>query len=224
VRCLGHRTSSIFGLSLVYDTLDNRMHPTKGMSWTLSGDVAGPGGSVRYARLTANLALLGRWAMVSSSRLRGEGGAIGAGQPLNDPAIDDVRLTDRFFLGQPQMRGFDIRGVGPRVLRKHYTAISDGAVAPSPPIATSGSMTRWAASITTLPTPKSRSAGSGAREMGLRPSIFVDAGAVFGVAIRDTGQERCCIRCLTQKLTTSARPPTGRPTTCAEVRRGLRGR
>ena len=26
-----------------------------------------------------------------------------------------VRLTDRFFLGSPQIRGFDIRGVGPRI-------------------------------------------------------------------------------------------------------------
>ena len=30
---------------------------------------------------------------------------------------DPVRLTDRFFLGEPQIRGFDIRGVGPRVVR-----------------------------------------------------------------------------------------------------------
>jgi outer membrane protein insertion porin family len=124
---LGHRTSSIFGLSLVGDTLDNRMHPTKGMSWTLSGDVAGPGGSVRYARVTANASRF--WAMGHGFvfSLRGEGGAIA---PLasrsNDPAIDDVRLTDRFFLGQPQMRGFDIRGVGPRVLRKYYNRNSDG--------------------------------------------------------------------------------------------------
>ncbi len=33
---------------------------------------------------------------------------------------DKVRLNDRFFLGQPQMRGFDIRGVGPRVQRVPY--------------------------------------------------------------------------------------------------------
>ena len=35
-------------------------------------------------------------------------------------AIDKVRLTDRFFLGEPEMRGFDIRGVGPRVQRVPY--------------------------------------------------------------------------------------------------------
>src|SRR3546814_19842568 len=31
----------------------------------------------------------------------------------------DVRLTDRFFLGEPQIRGFGIRGVGPRVIRRY---------------------------------------------------------------------------------------------------------
>src|SRR3546814_11605794 len=39
--------------------------------------------------------------------------------------IDKVRLTDRFFLGAPQMRGFDIRGIGHSVLR-YYLAGSDG--------------------------------------------------------------------------------------------------
>jgi outer membrane protein insertion porin family len=38
--------------------------------------------------------------------------------------IDPVRLTDRFFLGEPQIRGFDIRGVGPRVQRIPYTELN----------------------------------------------------------------------------------------------------
>ena len=33
------------------------------------------------------------------------------------PNRDPVRIIDRFFLGEPQIRGFDIRGVGPRVQR-----------------------------------------------------------------------------------------------------------
>ena len=31
-----------------------------------------------------------------------------------------IRLTDRFF--GPQLRGFDIRGIGPRIRRINYTA------------------------------------------------------------------------------------------------------
>ena len=41
------------------------------------------------------------------------------------PGIDPVRLTDRFFLGSPQIRGFDIRGVGPRIQRVRYTYTTD---------------------------------------------------------------------------------------------------
>ena len=36
------------------------------------------------------------------------------------PARDAIRLTDRFF--GPQLRGFDIRGIGPRVERLPYDA------------------------------------------------------------------------------------------------------
>ncbi|HIQ18465.1 MAG TPA: outer membrane protein assembly factor BamA [Novosphingobium capsulatum] len=209
---LGHRTSSIFGLSLVGDTLDNRMHPTKGMSWTLSGDVAGPGGSVRYARVTANASRF--WAMGHGFvfSLRGEGGAIA---PLasrsNDPAIDDVRLTDRFFLGQPQMRGFDIRGVGPRVLRKYYNRNSDGTFG-----AITTSRNSWSDDAlggryyyighAEMEIPL----GAGAREMGLRPSIFVDAGAVWGVAKPNTSSGVVLYTdAVSGKITTSANASNG---------------
>ena len=38
-------------------------------------------------------------------------------------------LTDRFYLGEPQMRGFDIRGIGPRIQRIQFTPeIQNGAV------------------------------------------------------------------------------------------------
>ncbi|MFN4222459.1 MAG: outer membrane protein assembly factor BamA, partial [Novosphingobium meiothermophilum] len=107
---IGKRTSSIIGASLVYDTLDNRLRPSRGMQVVLGGDVAGLGGTVKYARVTANAARF--WPVGGGFifSVRGEGGAI---RPLasrsNDPTIDDVYLTDRFFLGEPQIRGFDIR-------------------------------------------------------------------------------------------------------------------
>lgn len=182
---LGKRTSSIIGSSLIYDTLDNRQRPTKGTSAVVGVDVAGLGGSVRYARLSANAAryfALGKGFVFS---LRGEGGAI---KPLSsrssDPTIDDVRLTDRFFLGQPQIRGFDIRGVGPRVLRKYYVDTNGDGVIDSPSTdrnqwvddALGGRYYYLAHAELELPL------GSGARELGLRPSLFVDAGAVWGVA------------------------------------------
>jgi len=118
--------------------------------------------------------------------LRGEGGAIKAlSDRSDDPTIDDVRLTDRFFLGQPQIRGFDIRGVGPRVLRKFYSGFdprdgTGGTVSTDRnqfvDDALGGRMfTHLARAELEIPL------GSGARELGLRPSIFMDAGALFSV-------------------------------------------
>ncbi|MFN3458915.1 MAG: BamA/TamA family outer membrane protein, partial [Novosphingobium sp.] len=175
---IGKRTSSILGASLVYDTLDNRLRPSRGTQFVLGADVAGLGGSVRYARITANAAKF--WPVGGGFifSVRGEGGAIKAlSSRSNDPTIDDVRLTDRFFLGEPQIRGFDIRGVGPRVLRKFVA--DDGSI--------SADRNQWVDDAlggkyyyltrAELEIPL----GSGARELGLRPSIYVDAGAVWGI-------------------------------------------
>lgn len=223
---LGKRTSSILGLSLVYDTLDNRMRPTKGTAISVSSDVAGLGGSVKYARLRLNAAKyfpVGKGFIFS---LRGEAGAIASLGRKNDlvNGIDAINLTDRFYLGEPTIRGFDIRGVGPRVVRKFYLdSNSDGSIDGTNfvcyrPANTTTNVTAdrqvmgttapaSCASGYNLLSPDTvnpdRDAwqddalggryyylahaeleiplGSGAREMGLRPSIFMDAGAVWGI-------------------------------------------
>lgn len=171
---IGQRLSSIVGFSLAYRNVDNFVRPTRGMTWSTSVDVAGLGGSVRYVRARANAAKY--WNLGSSFifSLSAEGGYIkGLGQ--------DVRLTDRFFLGEPQIRGFDIRGIGPRVIR--HPIIADEAGDPVivnernrvTDDALGGNIYYQARAEIEIPL------GSGAREMGLRPSIFVDAGAVWGV-------------------------------------------
>jgi outer membrane protein insertion porin family len=192
---IGQRTSSILGLSLIYDKLDNRVRPSRGFLATLSGDVAGLGGSVKYARLRANAARywpLGKGFIFSISA---EGGVIKAlGNRETSPGEDQVRLTDRFYLGEPQMRGFDIRGVGPRVLRKYYTDDNqDGVIGPDEfssnrddwvDDAIGGKYYYQARAELEIPL------GSGARELGLRPSIFADVGAVWGITtpvLDDTG-------------------------------------
>ncbi|WP_254514687.1 outer membrane protein assembly factor BamA [Novosphingobium sp. G106] len=184
---IGKRTSSILGLSLIYDTLDNRVHPSRGWLASLGGEFAGLGGSVKYGRIRANAARyfpLGKGFIFS---LSGEGGLIKSFDNSGDPAkgIDDVRLTDRFYLGEPQMRGFDIRGVGPRVIRKFYTDVNgDGVIGPNE---VSQDRNQWTDDSlggkyyymgrAELEIPL----GSGAKELGLRPSIFADVGAVWGV-------------------------------------------
>jgi len=181
---IGKRLSSIIGLSVIYDTLDNRVRPTRGETVSVSADVSGLGGDVKYARVSAKAAKywpLGGGFIFS---LSGEGGAIrGFGG-------DDVRLTDRFFLGEPQIRGFGIRGVGPRVIRQYFTADEGGnftVESTKTDDAIGGRFYYKGRAELEIPL------GSGAREMGLRPSIFVDTGALW--SIRTPALNDCAAGC-----------------------------
>ncbi len=186
---LGNRTTSSIGASLIYDDRDNRVRPTRGQSVVGSVDFAGLGGSVKYLRGRLNASkhwrVLGDFIFTASA----EGGYI---HPLSNRSstsgdgIDDVRLTDRFFLGEPQIRGFDIRGVGPRVVRSTTIPGLDTNGNPINEIVpvTNGRQTDDAIGGRAYYLGRAEleiPLGSGARELGLRPSIFVDVGAVFKV-------------------------------------------
>ena len=185
---LGNRTTSSLGASLIYDDRDNRIRPTRGQSIVGSVDFAGLGGSVKYLRGRLNASK--HWRVLGDFifTVSGEGGYI---HPLEDrgsaaDGIDDVRLTDRFFLGEPQIRGFDIRGVGPRVVRSSTIPGLDTNGNPINEIveATTGTQTDDAIGGRAYYLGRAEleiPLGSGARELGLRPSIFVDVGAVFKV-------------------------------------------
>jgi outer membrane protein insertion porin family len=169
---LGNRTISSVGYSIIYNNVNNPRRPSQGQRFSFSQDVAGIPIGVKYVRTRANYdwyyALFGSGFVLN---LGGEAGYIAGygGQ--------DVRLTDRFFLGQPQMRGFNIRGVGPRVLRRSFNAdgtpitdrnqVSDDALG--------GKAYYLARAEVQIPL------GSSGEELGLRPSIFADVGAVWGV-------------------------------------------
>lgn len=93
--------------ALLYDTRDNRFFPTDGYFGRFTLSLAGLGGDVAYARSSIDagyyIPLLED--VIMSFRL--EGGTIfGLGQ--------DVRLSERFFLGGEQIRGFAPVGIGPR--------------------------------------------------------------------------------------------------------------
>ncbi len=176
---IGKRTTSSLGYSFIWDTRDNRIRPTRGRNFSFNQDFAGLGGSVKYLRSRANA---GQWISLGSGfifSLTGEAGYILSLEKQRydtdgDP-IEKVRLTDRFFLGEPQMRGFDIRGVGPRVIRRYGSYDSSGAFTPSgqrSDDALGGRLYYLGHAEVEIPL------GSGAREMGLRPSVFVDVGAV----------------------------------------------
>jgi outer membrane protein insertion porin family len=182
---LGKRTTSSLGYSVVFSNLNNNLRPSSGQRLVFSQDFAGLGGNVKYLKSRIDAAKywdLGKKFIFSISA---EAGHI---VPFNsDPGvgIDKVRLTDRFFLGEPQMRGFDIRGVGPRVIRGQYdSTLTPNGTDKSQLVfntdqqvddAVGGRVYYQGRAELEIPL------GSGAKELGLRPSIFLDAGAVFSV-------------------------------------------
>jgi outer membrane protein insertion porin family len=172
---IGKRTTSSVGYSFIFDNRDNRLRPTHGRTFTFSQDFAGLGGSVKYLRSRVDA---GQWIPITGSfvlSLKAEAGYIlGLGKQSSDPTVDKVRLTDRFFLGEPQLRGFDIRGVGPRVIREYgsYSATGFTSSGQKADDALGGRLYYLGHAEIEIPL------GAGAREMGLRPSIFMDVGAV----------------------------------------------
>ena len=168
---IGKRVTSSVGYSLVFDNLNNRIRPSRGQRAVFSQDFAGLGGKVRYIKTSVEATKywgLGSGFIFSAGA---EGGYIkGLGQP--------IRLTDRFYLGEPEMRGFGIRGVGPRVIRSFYdtaTKMFSSEDNLTTDDALGGNAYYKGRLELELPL------GNGARELGLRPSIFMDVGAVFGV-------------------------------------------
>jgi len=171
---IGNRTTSSLGYSLVYDNLNDRIHPTRGERFFVSQDLAGLGGSVRYVR--SKFEGHKYWTffgfVVSANA---EGGYVQSLESGKGPGIDKVRLTDRFYLGEPDFAGFDIRGIGPRILRVPYVngvlvtdrkQMSDDALG--------GRAYYFGKLEAQLPL------GNAVKELGIRPSIFANIGSVFG--------------------------------------------
>ncbi len=182
---LGNRLTSSVGYSLLYSTLNNSIRPTNGMRVLFSQDFAGLGGDVRYLRTRASAARY--WNVFANFifSLSLEGGYIHSFEN-GTPTVDPVRLTDRFFLGSPQIRGFDIRGVGPRVQRVPYVVERDANGVPTSftlsddpqqivDDSVGGRAYYLARAELEIPL------GAGLRDLGLRPSVFVDVGALFDI-------------------------------------------
>jgi len=103
----GAEFESILGQTISYDSRDSRITPRDGLLSRVSTDFAGLGGGVRYAKATWKTQyyypITKKWTGV----LTGDVGHIeGLGQ--------NVRVTDAFFLGNDNMRGFEVGGMGPR--------------------------------------------------------------------------------------------------------------
>jgi outer membrane protein insertion porin family len=170
---LGKRLTSVFGFSTIYDDTDG-VRPTRGQRLSWSEDFAGLGGDVKYLRSSVNAtkfkSIGGGWVV----SLHGEGGLIVPLQKAKHPGQDPVRITDRFFdIG---LRGFDIRGIGPRVQRVAYK--DDGTLDESQRITTDAIGGRaYYMSRLELQFPTS----AGLKSLGLRPSAYIDAGSIWNI-------------------------------------------
>ncbi len=178
---IGNRWTSSVGYSISRDTLNSRLRPTAGSRFSFSQDFAGLGGDVKYIRTRLEGSKYKNLGSGFIGSIVAEGGYIHSLESARADGGDRVRITDRFYLGEPQFRGFDIRGVGPRVLRAAYITAADGTQSVQTDRdqiqddALGGRAYYLARAEIEIPL------GSGARELGLRPSIYAQVGSLFGV-------------------------------------------
>ncbi|WP_029940722.1 outer membrane protein assembly factor BamA [Sphingomonas astaxanthinifaciens] len=167
---IGKRTTSLIGYSLVFDNT-NGIRATRGQRLIFSQDFAGLGGDVKYVRQRAEGTKfwgLGRGFILSA---RAEGGYIAPLQKAKRDGLDPIRISDRFFT--PQLRGFDLRGIGPRIRRTAFN--TDGVLADKGRITDALGGRAYYQGRLELEIPL----GAGARNLGLRPSAFIDVGSLF---------------------------------------------
>ena len=170
---IGTRITSMFGYSLVFDNTDG-VRPTRGQRAVLSQDFAGLGGDVRYVRTRVDATKFkgfgGGW--VASAHV--EGGYIMPLQKSPGPGRDAIRLTDRFF--GPQLRGFDIRGIGPRIQRVAYDLDGNLDFENARITDAVGGRAYYMGRLEVeFPT------SSSLKSMGLRPSAYVDVGSLWNI-------------------------------------------
>ncbi len=105
----GANTSSLIGHSLTWDTRNNRFDTTDGNFLRFSQDFAGLGGDSRYIRHEFRAASFFPIAPKWTFSLSGNGGHLYGWDDERE-----IRINERFFVGNRQLRGFDRAGIGPR--------------------------------------------------------------------------------------------------------------
>ena len=172
---LGKRITSSLGYTVAFDST-NGVRATRGQRIVFGQDFAGLGGDVKYLRTRGDATKYFGLpkGFVLSAHI--EGGYIHALQSAPGPGRDAIRLNDRFF--GAQLRGFDIRGIGPRIQRFRYLD-TDGTLDTARRNIVSDSLGGRAYYMgrveVEFPT------NSTLKNLGLRPSAFVDVGSVWGV-------------------------------------------
>lgn len=105
----GSDSLSEIGHTIAFDRRDQFLNPTQGYLLKLDTDVSGLGGTIRHMRNTGSAAsyypLADQWIVSLSGKA---GYIVGLGK--------DVNLSERYFVGGDDVRGFATSGIGPRDL------------------------------------------------------------------------------------------------------------
>jgi outer membrane protein insertion porin family len=119
----GRSWKSALSATYVYDDLDNPARPNSGLRTEFTGEIAGLGGTDRYASLEASA-----WYFVPviedkvTVKFEGNAGVVGSWDNNKK-----VPFQDRFFRGGENFRGFASSGVGPMQIGNDGVTDSIGA-------------------------------------------------------------------------------------------------
>ncbi len=104
----GKYINSSVGQTLVYDKRDSAINPKEGYFLSFGNDVAGVGGDEKYLKFDTKAYQYYTFADYYTVKLFANAGYItGYGN-------EDVRLSNRYYLGGSTLRGFDVAGIGAR--------------------------------------------------------------------------------------------------------------
>jgi len=104
----GSFLTSLVGYGLTFDRRNDPLKPTSGFYGTITQDIAGVGGDVRYLKTEIEGGWYHPFSKAFVLSLTGQGGyALGWDG-------DSIRINDRFYKGGNSFRGFQTAGIGPR--------------------------------------------------------------------------------------------------------------
>ena len=160
----GDQITSSIGATWTYDERNDPVEPTDGYLITVNQDVAGLGGDALYSRSVAKAK---GWTSFYEEQVIASvefeaGGIVGFG--------DDLRVTDRFYLGGDRFRGFDSGGIGPRDISLY----TDGTNVSGRDDSLGGKYFAIARTNVTFPLGLPE-------ELGIYGGLFADAGTVWSL-------------------------------------------
>ena len=166
----GRTLTSLVGVTLAYNTVDNMRNPTSGIYAEVKPDFAGVGGDSKFVRVSGEARVYKELFIDDVvGVLKIQGGHIEPnGKNRSSNGLNsyggDLRLVDHYFMGPTLVRGFAPAGIGPRDISTPDSG--QNAL---------GGTTYFGASLEAqFPLPLVP------KDLGLKGAVFADAGTLFG--------------------------------------------